>query len=124
MIAIISVLSTVGLASFQNTAKGGRDGRRKGDLSQVRAALELYRSQLGAYPDGQIDTALNTMRSAGYISDPLPADPKVTPAYKYTKSGATYVLCAKVEVRTNGNSTSDTSFTNTSPSDYYCVTQP
>lgn len=125
VIAIIAVLSTIGLASFQNTARGGRDGKRKGDLSQIRAALELYRSQTGAYPAGPITAALPTMRTAGYISDPLPQDPKnATTPYIYTVSGNGYFLCASVEVQSNGNSTSTSSITNTTPSAYYCVTQP
>lgn len=128
VIAIISVLSTVGLASFQNTAKGGRDGRRKGDLSQVRAALELYRSQNNSYPAGPYGGVssgmLKTIKDAGYISEPVPQDPKnVAPyTYAYSVSGATYCLCAHLEVVGTGNASSS-SCAGTS-GDYYCATQP
>lgn len=128
VIAIIALLSTLGLASFQSAARTGRDGKRKGDLSQVRAALELYRSQSNSYPTGPYGGVnsgmLKTLKDAAYISEPLPQDPKnVAPyTYAYSVSGATYCLCAHLEVVGTGNA-SNSSCAGTS-GDYYCVTQP
>ncbi len=126
VIAIIAVLTTVGLSSFQNAAKSGRDGKRKGDLSQVRAALELYRSQFGAYPPVDLTNAMNVMRTNGYISDPLPKDPKVGYSYNYTLPAAgQYCLCAQLEILGKGPNTNNTcGVSATTTGDYFCVTQP
>ena len=124
VIAIISVLSMIGLSSFQSAAKSGRDGKRKGDLSQIRASLELYRSQQNAYPSGSINAVLTTLKSAGYMSDPLPADPKIGYSYVYTQGVGTYVLCAHLETVNAGNSSSSTSIDGSGSLDYLCMTQP
>lgn len=129
VIAIIAVLSTIGMVSYQSVAKSGRDGKRKGDLSQIRAAMELYRSQNGFYPASgggtNATTAINTLKNAAYLSEPVPADPKASTPYQYNTTGnpvSSYYLCATVEGSNSGNSSSTTSITGSGT--YYCVTQP
>lgn len=129
VIAIIAVISTIGLSSFQGAAKSGRDGKRKGDLSQIRAALELYRSNppppATGYPSTtNIDTLLNTLKGAGYMSDPLPKDPKNGYSYIYTPGTGVYVLCAHLETTNTGNSSRSDSIVSSGSLDYLCVTQP
>ena len=50
VISIISLLSSVVLASLNNARAKARDSVRKSDLHQIQNALELYFSQYGGYP--------------------------------------------------------------------------
>lgn len=53
VIAIIGILSSVVLASLNSTRMKARDARRSADINQVRAALEMYHSDYGSYPQGR-----------------------------------------------------------------------
>lgn len=131
VVAIIAVLSTIGLASFQSASRSARDGKRKGDINQVRAALELYRSQTNTYPvfTTANNTSYNSMTAAlsgaGYLSSPLPVDPKnVSPnqyIYSSSATGATYCLCGSLE---NGGGTFTNATCTAGAGNYYCVTNP
>ena len=50
VIVILGILATIGLASFNSSQMKGRDSKRKSDLKEVAAALELYYSDYGSYP--------------------------------------------------------------------------
>lgn len=52
VIAIIGILVAAGVYSYSGTQKSARDAKRKVDLEQLRAALEMYRSNdpAGKYP--------------------------------------------------------------------------
>jgi general secretion pathway protein G len=50
VIAIIGVLSTLLMANFIGVRQRARDAQRKSDIRQIQAALEIYRSDSGAYP--------------------------------------------------------------------------
>jgi general secretion pathway protein G len=106
---IIIVLSAIGLVSYRTANIKARDGKRKGDLEQVRSALELYRSDEGTYPahspasnanyllmitDLKSSPGGNSYLSAD-IDDPVNSDPNV---YTYTSDGSTYQVCATLEV--------------------------
>ena len=128
VIAIIGVLSMIGLASFQTASKISRDGKRKGDINQVRAALELYKSQFNTYPaynphnSSSYTSATNVLKNAQYLPAPVPMDPKdVNPfQYTYSSNGTTYCLCADLE-NSGGNSSGACGGSSGS---YYCLTQP
>lgn len=51
VMAILSVLVSVGLVAFRSSQTRGRDAERKSDLKQVASSLELYYSDYGKYPD-------------------------------------------------------------------------
>lgn len=75
-----------------------RDGRRKADLKQIQAALELYRSDCGKYPDslpsGSLTASCNGSSSVTYMQA-VPTDPKSpTLDYSYVLTGNTYTLTA------------------------------
>ncbi len=58
MVALIGVLAG-GLITILDPAgqlKGSRDSKRKADLKQIQAALELYRADKGSYPDASSDS--------------------------------------------------------------------
>lgn len=97
---IIIVLSAIGLVSFTRAGVRARDGRRKGDIAQVRSALELYRSDHGVYPasTGTFSDLITTLNSGAYLSSGSIVDPKndILHEYTYTSANAntTYTLTA------------------------------
>lgn len=101
VVAIIALLTTVGLVTFTQTNKRARDGKRKADLEQLRSALVLYRTDNGTYP-GAISwsdmTPIQTYISATTIQDPLSSP---HPQYTYSSSGGnTFTVCATLEAST------------------------
>ena len=85
VMAIISILIVGGYASYTNSLKSSRDGRRKGDLASIQRALELYYEDVGGYPASIIvDSPLcnPTTPSQCYIQR-VPADPATGRIYQY-----------------------------------------
>lgn len=48
---IIGVMTAVIVVSYSSASKTTRDARRKKDLGNIQAALEIYKLQNGEYPD-------------------------------------------------------------------------
>lgn len=98
---ILAVISGIALVSFTSANVRVRDGKRKGDLEQARSALELYRSDVGTYPNGSWDTMVTTISTAGYLSSTTIRDPKnINPyvyQYTYDANTKTYQVCAYLE---------------------------
>jgi prepilin-type N-terminal cleavage/methylation domain-containing protein len=90
VIAIIALLTMAGVTSYKVANQKARDGRRQGDLEQIRAALEMYRTVLDEYPDDK------NLLEPDYINS-LPADPSGYDYY-YFSDGLTYTLCAYLEL--------------------------
>lgn len=88
-LSLMAMIMGAGLVAFNSSRAVARDGKRKADLEAIRSALELYRSDMGAYPAN-----LNLL-SPNYIST-LPTDPN-TPARSYSYTPG-YTLCAAVEL--------------------------
>lgn len=58
VVAIISLLSSIVMASLNSARVKARDAKRKADLHQLRSALELSFNNRGYYPgDGNCDLA-------------------------------------------------------------------
>ena len=134
VVTIIALLSAIGIASYSQVNKKSRDGKRKSDLQQIRAALEIYRSDQGVYPasgsgNGNLDlsctTGSETLKSSDGTKtymDPIPCDPKSSQTYTYTPSASpitSYTLQAELETTTSCEGTC----TCTGDNDY-CVKQP
>jgi general secretion pathway protein G len=51
VMAIIGILAAIGIASYGTVQSKARDARRKSDLENVARALEMYRNDVGNYPD-------------------------------------------------------------------------
>lgn len=103
VVTLIGVLSMIGVANFKVANQKARDGRRQGDLQQIRAALELYRTDVNSYPDTDIITADEIVSPTGtiYMED-IPDDPLADYDYYYSSAGPTYTLCAALELDTTG----------------------
>lgn len=104
VISLITILSTIGIASYTNVQQGARDGRRKADIQLIRGALESYRENNNAYPTPVI--ASNGLAfGTGALSDSagniylqtIPQDPLSNRKYYYTLSGADYILASRLE---------------------------
>ncbi|KKP68401.1 MAG: general secretion pathway protein G [Candidatus Roizmanbacteria bacterium GW2011_GWA2_35_19] len=100
---IIALLAAAASLSYSQLSKQSRDAKRKTDIEQVRAALEMYRSNEDAYPVGSNwGTTLNVLSSPTIYIQSLPSDPKnPTFTYYYTSSdGTDYTLATHLETDT------------------------
>lgn len=110
VIALIGLLVTAGFASYINSMRSTRDSKRKTDLEKIRAGLELYRSDNGAYANVTAGNAYTYLRPAlssptPYINaDQFPNDPRsnLNYYYYYQRNYAgggnnTYRICAYLE---------------------------
>lgn len=92
VVTIIGVLVGTAIISYRSLSQSSRDARRKADLEQIRAALEMWRSSeptaLGQYPDYPQDNCnnLNSITNFSEYLPLLPQDPKAN-------SSNTYYLC-------------------------------
>lgn len=102
VIAIIAILSTIGLISFSSASQKGRDARRTADVEQLRAALELFRSDCGNYPTATFsdlisdtltvtctNSSTNILFKAKYLGNKTVQDPQAAHTYTYTSSQPT-----------------------------------
>ena len=74
---IIAVLTVIGVVSYGSVNKRSRDVKRKSDIEQVRSALEMYRSDNGAYPGVSVGSfgSFSTLGSGVLVSTYTPAVP-------------------------------------------------
>lgn len=109
VVVIIGVLASIGAVSYSTANKKSRDGKRKADIEQIRAALEMYRADAdnNRYPTtGNLNSSLEPT----YIGQ-MPETPKEDDcgegegtSYEkcYTSSdGTTYSISITLE--TNGS---------------------
>lgn len=113
--AILAILSTIALSSFNSSQMRGRDVQRKSDLKQIANALEMYYSDYGLYPsfsaNGLIiacpapstncnwgdQTAMSDAKGVMYMRT-IPQDPKGTNYYYRTlDSGKKFQIFAHLE---------------------------
>ncbi len=97
--SIISILIALSLTAYAAAKKSSRDGKRKADIEQIRAALEMYRADdvNGRYP-----SSLSSL-TPDYIKT-LPEDPVSGYNYKYNRLiTTTYCLCAYLESSSGGS---------------------
>ena len=98
VISIIGILIALSAFGLKNARESSRDARRKSDLETIRSALELYKSDKGAYPD-----SLNKLGdSPVYLVVPTdPLFPARSYAYTSVSPYTTYTLCASLEGSTD-----------------------
>lgn len=105
VVVIISILSTLLMANYVDFQKRGRDGQRKGDIGQLKSALEFYRADEGTYPedvkncplDPEVQTYLGNAVCTSTYKNPIPTDPTTVEEYTYEKSGSTYTIWTCLE---------------------------
>lgn len=112
VIALIGVLAGILIVSFQGVRKSARDSKRKADLEQIRAGLEMCRQQTRTYPVG---TSYVTGCEAFIPS--LFTDPLAGYQYVYSGTSISFTLCAYLEGGTETTNCSGACGAN-------CITSP
>ena len=99
VVTIIVLLTSTAIVTYTAFLKQSRDAKRKADLGQVSAALEMYRSNSATYPVGSVwATTLNVLKTPVVYIQSLPTDPKSTTySYYYTGSISDYTLGTYLE---------------------------
>ena len=102
---IIGILTSVAVVSYQKANKNAHDARRKTDLEQIRAALEMYRSDNA---DSEYPGTLNVCAGVDSLSlsdylDPVPTDPRDDSQYQYKKTDNGYCVSATMEGNPTGS---------------------
>jgi general secretion pathway protein G len=83
VLAIIGTLTSLIMANFLAARVRGRDAQRKSDVQQMRAAFELYRSDVGSYPPSPLTCGAALSSGGTTYMQKLPCDPTGTGVYKY-----------------------------------------
>lgn len=96
-IAVIGIISTIGLNSYIGIQRKARDATRKSHLQQIRVALELYRSDVGSYPPAS-EVACGTQMNNGtnIYMQVVPCDPQGLNGGNYSYTGG-YTLTSCLE---------------------------
>jgi len=115
VMAILGILSVIGIGNFRNAQIKARDSQRKSDLQELQRSLEMYSNDYGGYPqstvDGEIKVGLEnlswktkTVTGSEFIDSKetlymkeLVGDPIGIPNYCYNSSGNSYRVYAKLE---------------------------
>lgn len=101
VITIIGVLTLVATTNFAVVNKKARDGKRQGDLEQIKVALEMYRTDVKAYPDSSDwtpDVGSDLVYDSTTYIDDIPGDPKTGLKYFYWSNSITFELCVTLEL--------------------------
>ncbi len=102
-VTIMIVISAVGTISYRSSSLSARNNRRRADLEQVRMALELYREEIGVYPNVTSMTLLEGVLETTYIKE-MPVDPKDSFVYAYSYVDPyNYTICAYLEGEAAGS---------------------
>ncbi|MFA5770471.1 MAG: type II secretion system protein GspG [Patescibacteria group bacterium] len=97
VVTIIVLLTATAVVTYTAFLKQSRDAKRKADLEQVRAAVEMYRSNNNTYPVGSWSN-LSVLTSGTVYIQSVPTDPKnSTYIYYYNGSLSDYTLAAQFE---------------------------
>ena len=120
-VSIIAVLTVVGVASFLNAQRKGRDARRKADLVAIQQSMENYFSNNNAYP------ATAAIAATAMANGILPVDPSGV-AYAASGVAATaYCYCTPAVLEVTGGtgnaSNSTCTFATGATATYQCVKQ-
>lgn len=99
-LTIIGLLVGFSLVSYQGSRKTARDAKRKADLEQIRSALEMYRTDCGRYPVGNLKSGDN-ISCGGTTYLQIPPDPLGGRQYIYSGNGTIYIICAGLETNTS-----------------------
>ena len=101
---IIALLTSGGAVVYTQLNRASRDAKRKTDLEQIRAALEMYRSNNNQYYSVSFNNNCQNVNWLGSYLSSLPNDPK-SPSYYYhcIISQSDYTLGAYLETGGNGS---------------------
>jgi len=103
VVTIIGVLFGGAAISYSSLTRASRDAKRKGDLEQIRAALEMYRSsepgangQYPTYANADCSGLTSIANFTNYLPV-IPTDPKSNFNYSCTSEPSTYTIYSTLE---------------------------
>jgi general secretion pathway protein G len=103
-VSIIGILLAIGITNFRVANQKARDGRRKGDLEQIKAALELYRTDEDDYPLSITFGEALSSATETYMTE-IPEDPLSGNSYVYSSAtGASYSIGTYLELEETDSS--------------------
>lgn len=100
VLAILSVIATLLVVSFQSLKISGRDAKRVSDINSIRNALNMYYQKYNSYPTYVTTGEAFTVNSVTYLAV-VPANPRPRTDngcadkdydYAQTDSGLSYSL--------------------------------
>ncbi len=107
VIVILGVLAALISGNFITSLEKGRDARRKEDLGQIQKALEMYYTDVKAYPTpipgnvgfvfGSQFSYYNGNSAVKTYMQTVPNDPITSDNYRYVSDGQSYALYACLE---------------------------
>lgn len=99
VMAIIGILATTGVFAYQSVLKNSRDAKRKADLEQIRAAVEMFRSNntASSYPAAGSCGALSSVALFSTYMPVMPSDPQTGYTYYCNVLASDYALGARME---------------------------
>lgn len=107
VMVLLAIITGILLTNFNSSLKRGRDAQRKNDLAQIQKALEIYYSDMQAYPSfttffgGKLCTTVACSTSERVYMQRTPVDPNETYEYVYvpeaTASPSYYYLYSYIE---------------------------
>lgn len=106
VLVIVSVLAGLAVSGYSGIRQRTRDSQRKGDLVQIQAALEQYRTDQGAYPTAIPTSGCGTSIAKSGCSTTylrkVPSDPSGSGYYNsgtyyFSSDGVTYSLVGCLE---------------------------
>lgn len=106
VMVIIGIIMALSTSAYQGAKASARDAKRKADLEDIRAALEIYRADCGKYPDaitaGGAIIGTETACSGNSYMSQVPQDPQngtksYRYEYKYDSTTKRYTLCSTQE---------------------------
>jgi len=85
VVAILGIMSTIGLTSYHASLIKSRDIRRKADLDQIKKALRMYYNDHNRYPTpGDLPWGGEFSEGTMVYMKEVPKDPKSKQAYNYS----------------------------------------
>lgn len=132
VIVIIGVLSSFLVTNYVGVRMRARDTQRKSDLRQIQSALEIYRSDVGAYPAAlpACNAALQSPPPPPLVTymQKRPCDPTNSGQliYRYRRAASSNVLytlaaCLENVNDQQGDSVNNPAQVNGDPSITFCV---
>jgi prepilin-type N-terminal cleavage/methylation domain-containing protein len=110
VIVVIGTLAAITIVAYNGIQTRGRDSRRSNDISQLKTAIALYKTDNGNYPPacGADDTGCNVSNLASYLSayiPTIPQDPQYSAKiYSYVRgpvANDSYAILVPYEVTGN-----------------------
>ena len=99
VVAILGLLATFVMFSFQGSQRAALDTKRQSDIRQYQTALEVYANRNNSLYPSSGTANMSTICTANLNITSCPDDPKAASngSYRYQSNGAQYIIWAHLE---------------------------